>query len=266
MTTPAPPTAALGAEPGFVVRLDQFSGPLDLLLHLLREEQIDIADIPIARIADQFLHAIHDLGLNQAADYLEMAGRLLRLKAQMLLPRREGEEGWEDPRHELVRRLLEYQLIREVAGWLEHAAARRADQHPRGYLPPPPELPPPPLTLDLLELLTAVEKVISEIPSPVLHRVVSRPLDTEGATRRLIEMLAEREQFTWLEALGPRPSIVDVLSMLLALLELAKRGSISLLQSEAFASFVIRREKPPEDPVALPVETPDAAQAPRPAD
>lgn len=267
MTTPAPPTSALGAEPGFVVRLDQFSGPLDLLLHLLREEQIDIADIPIARIADQFLKAIHQLGLNQAADYLEMAGRLLRLKAQMLLPRREGEEGWEDPRHELVRRLLEYQLIREVAGWLERAADRRADQQPRGYLPPPPELPPPPLTLDLLELLTAVEKVISEIPAPVLHRVVARPLDTEGATRRLEAMLEEREEFTWLEALGARPTIVDVLSTLLALLELAKRGRIRLAQSEAFASFVIRREAPPpEDPVAPPVDGADAAESPHPAD
>src|SRR5690606_39346508 len=99
--------SATGIEtppPGFVVALDGFNGPLDLLLHLVREEQIDIADIPIARIADQFLRAIHALGLNQAADYLEMAGRLLRLKAQMLLPRHD-EEGWESPRDELVRRL-----------------------------------------------------------------------------------------------------------------------------------------------------------------
>src|SRR5262245_56836208 len=153
MTAPNGSVPALAGEGGFVVRLDAFNGPLDLLLHLLREEQIDIADIPIARIADQFLAAIHDLGLNQAADYLEMAGRLVRLKAQMLLPRREGEEGWEDPRHELVRRLLEYQLVREVAGWLEQTAGRRADHYPRGYLPPPPEMPPPPLTLDLLQLL-----------------------------------------------------------------------------------------------------------------
>ncbi|HET8763185.1 MAG TPA: segregation/condensation protein A, partial [Gemmatimonadales bacterium] len=98
------------AEDGsaFVVELDQFTGPLDLLLHLLREERIEIADIPIARIADQFLRAIHQLGLNQAADYLDMASRLVRLKAQLLLPRHSDEEGWEDPRAELVRRLLEY--------------------------------------------------------------------------------------------------------------------------------------------------------------
>src|SRR3954464_14749786 len=107
MTAPAPepPTTALGAGPAFVVQLDAFSGPLDLLLHLLREEQLEIADIPIARIADQFLQAVGELGLNQAADYLDMASRLVRLKAQMLLPRRPEEDGWEDPRAELVRRL-----------------------------------------------------------------------------------------------------------------------------------------------------------------
>ena len=158
---PRRPTTALGAGPGFVVQLDAFNGPLDLLLHLLREEQIEIADIPIARIADQFLQAIHELGLNQAADYLDMASRLVRLKAQMLLPRRSEEDGWEDPRAELVRRLLEYQQIREIAVWMGRAAERRAEQFARGYLPPPPELPPPPLTLDLLEMLQAVERVIA---------------------------------------------------------------------------------------------------------
>src|SRR6188472_3487583 len=163
MTAPAPeaPTTALGAGPGFVVQFDAFNGPLDLLLHLLREEQIEIADIPIARIADQFLLAIHELGLNQAADYLDMASRLLRLKAQMLLPRRSEEEGWEDPRAELVRRLLEYQQIKEIALWLGRAAERRAEQFVRGYLPPPPDLPPPPLTVDIVELLQAVERVVA---------------------------------------------------------------------------------------------------------
>src|SRR3954452_8008903 len=138
------PTTALGAGPGFIVELESFSGPLDLLLHLLREEQLEIADIPIARIADQFLQAISELGLNQAADYLDMASRLVRLKAQMLLPRNPDEDGWEDPRAELVRRLLEYKQTRETGFGLEKAADRRAKQSPRGYLPPAPAAPPPP--------------------------------------------------------------------------------------------------------------------------
>ena len=242
MTASEAPTTALGAGSGFVVRLDAFSGPLDLLLHLLREEQIEIHEIPIARIADQFLQAIHELGLNQAADYLDMASRLVRLKAQMLLPRRSEEDGWEDPRAELVRRLLEYQQIREVAVWLGRSAERRAEQFARGYLPLPPELPPPPLTLDLFELLQAVERVIAGIPSPVLHRVVARPLDVEGATRRIEQLLEEREEIGWLDALGPRPTIVDVLSTLLALLELAKRGTVRLTQPAPFTPMVIARD------------------------
>jgi segregation and condensation protein A len=242
MTLPEAPTTALGAGPGFVVELDAYSGPLDLLLHLLREEQLEIADIPIARIADQFLQAIHELGLNQAADYLDMASRLVRLKAQMLLPRNAEDDGWEDPRAELVRRLLEYQQVREIAVWMGRAAERRADALARGYLPPPPELPPPPLALDMLELLQAVERVIAGIPTPVLHRVVARPLDVEGATRRLEDLLDQREQFGWLEALGPRPTIVEVLSTLLALLELAKRGVVRLAQPSPFSPMVIARD------------------------
>ena len=78
------------------------------------------------------------------------------------------------------------------------------------------EQPPPPLTIDLMELLQAVERVVAAIPSPVLHRVVARPLDVEAATRRIEVLLEEREQIGWLDALGPRPTIVQVLSTLLA--------------------------------------------------
>ncbi|MBA3495967.1 MAG: segregation/condensation protein A [Gemmatimonadales bacterium] len=242
MTAPEAPTSALGAGPGFVVQFDAFSGPLDLLLHLLREERIEIAEIPIARIADQFLGAIHELGLDQAADYLDMASRLLRLKVQMLLPRRTEEDGWEDPRAELVRRLLEYQQIREIAVWMGRAAERRAERFARGYLPPLPELPAVPLTLDVMDMLQAVERVIAGMPTPVLHRVIARPLDIETATRRVEQLLDEHEQIGWLQALGPRPTIVDVLSTLLAVLELARRGVLRLVQPAAFVPMVIARD------------------------
>jgi segregation and condensation protein A len=239
---PEAPAQAVGSGAGFVIELEAFSGPLDLLLHLLREEQIEIADIPIARIADQFLQAIHELGLNQAADYLDMASRLVRLKVQMLLPRQTEEDGWEDPRAELVRRLLEYQQIREVAVWMGRAGERRAEQFARGYLPPPPALPPPPLTLNLIDLLSAVERVLAAIPFPVLHRVVARPLDVETATRRIEALLAEQEEIRWLDAVGSAPTLVDVLSTLLALLELAKRGTLRLLQPTPFSPMVIARD------------------------
>jgi segregation and condensation protein A len=245
MSVPSPvnPVAIQGA--GFVVELEQFSGPLDLLLHLIREDEVDITDLPIAKIADQFLAVINELGLNQAADYLEMAARLLRIKAQVLLPRRLGDDEWEDPRSELVRRLLEYQQIRELVTWLQQTAARRAESFGRGYEPPAPDLPPAPLEIELNDLLAAAERVIALIPEPMLHRVVPRPLDVEGATARIHALLAARAEFAWTDVVGPGASVVDVLSAFIALLELAKRGTVKLAQPEPFAPMVIRGESEP---------------------
>jgi len=235
------------AGAGFVVELEKFSGPLDLLLHLIKEDEVDITDLPIAKIADQFLSVIAELGLNQAADYLEMAARLLRIKAQMLLPRRLGDDEWEDPRAELVRRLLEYQQIRELVDWLGHAADARAERFGRGYEAPPPDAPPAPLQIDLNDLLAAAERVISLIPEPMLHRVVPRPLDVEGATARILALLAERETFGLRDAVGgPPATLVDVLSTFIALLELAKRSSLTLSQPEPFGPMVITRALPHE--------------------
>ena len=240
--TAAVPTGS----PGFVVELEKFSGPLDLLLHLIREDEVDITDLPIAKIADQFLSVINDLGLNEAADYLEMAARLLRIKAQMLLPRRMGDDEWEDPRAELVRRLLEYQQIRELVDWLGRAQDARAERFGRGYEAPPADAPPAPLQIDLNDLLAAAERVISLIPDPMPHRVVPRPLDVEGATARINALLAEHETFGWKEAVGPQATLVDVLSTFIALLELAKRSSLTLSQTEPFGPMVIQRATPRE--------------------
>ncbi|HWP38083.1 MAG TPA: segregation/condensation protein A [Gemmatimonadales bacterium] len=229
------------ADRPFLVQLDAFSGPLDLLLHLIREQEIDIADIPIGRIADQFLAAIHQLGLNEAADYLEMAAYLLRIKVAMLLPRPLGDDEWEDPRAELVRRLLEYEQIREIADWVSRQAGERSDRFARGLLPEAAELPPPPLLLDLQELLATAERLVEGLPGQVLHRVVPRPLDTEGATLRIRELLATRERFDLLELLGSAPTVTDVISCLIALLELARLGELIVSQDVPFGSVAITR-------------------------
>jgi segregation and condensation protein A len=237
------PAAAPRAEgeAGFVVSLERFSGPLDLLLHLIRREEIDIWDIPIARIADQFLAVIATLGLDEAAEYLEMAARLLRIKAQMLLPRRGDEEAWEDPRHELVRRLLEYQQIREVVDWMGRAVRRRSERHARGLIPPAPDVPLPPPVFDLAELVQALERVLAMIPDPIMYRIAPRPLDVEGAQRRVMEWLGERERFILGELLGDAPTVIDILSALVGILELARRGTCTVNQSAAFAPVMVER-------------------------
>src|SRR6476646_5632646 len=171
MTAMYSPELSASTDSGFVVELTAFSGPLDLLLSLIREEQLDIYDIPIARICEQFVLRIRTLGLNEAAEYLEMAARLLRIKAQMLLPRGDVET-WDDPRAELVRRLLEYQQMREVVDVLERRGEERRNQFARAYLPQSAATPQAPLALSVAELLSAVDRVLRAVRQPNIHEVV----------------------------------------------------------------------------------------------
>ncbi len=226
----------------FVVELTEFSGPLDLLLTLIREEQVDIYDIPIARVAEQFLVRIRTLQLNEAADYLEMAARLLRIKAQMLLPRSEGEEGWDDPRAELVRRLLEYQQMREVVDVLERAGEERRNRFARAYLPQAAAPPESPLALSLSELLAAVDRILRVAKEPAVHDVLPRSVDVPGAISVIRALLALRAHAMWTDLVqrGAEPWLV--LSTLLGLLEMAKLGECRVQQPRPFANVEITRD------------------------
>lgn len=228
----ASPTAS-----GFAVELPQFSGPLDLLLTLIREEQVDIYDIPIARIAQQFVSRIQTLELNEAAEYLEMAARLLRIKAQMLLPAGNQEE-WEDPRAELVRRLLEYQQMREVVDVLERRGEERRNHFARAFLPTQPA-PQAPLALSLVELLAAVDRVLRAASRPDMHDVVPRALDVPGAIEIIRAVIAIRARTLLSEMLVTTREPWQVLSMLLGLLELAKLGELRVLQARPFSNVEI---------------------------
>jgi len=234
--------AAGGAsESGFVVELTAFSGPLDLLLTLIREEQVDIYDIPIARICEQFVIRIRTLGLNEAAEYLEMAARLIRIKAQMLLPRGD-EEQWEDPRGELVRRLLEYQQMREVVDILERRGEERRNQFARAYIPASPEPPQAPLALSLAELLSAVDRVLRAAKQPHMHEVIPRALDVPGAIATIRSVLTLRARILWTEILAGDAEPWQILSTLLGLLELAKLGELRVAQPKPFADVEITRD------------------------
>jgi segregation and condensation protein A len=230
------------APPSFVVELTEFSGPLDLLLTLIREEQVDIYDIPIARIAAQFVLRIRTLQLNEAADYLEMAARLLRIKAQMLLPRTDGEEAWDDPRAELVRRLLEYQQMREVVDVLERAGEERRNRFARAYVPQAPAPPEAPLALSLSELLAAVDRILRVARDPAIHDVIPRAIDVPGAIVVIRELLAIRARARWTDLVPYGAEPWQVLSTLLGLLEMAKLGECRVAQPRPFANVEITRD------------------------
>jgi segregation and condensation protein A len=227
-----------------VVELPEFSGPLDLLLSLIRDERLDVYDIPIARVAEQFLARIGHLALDEAADYLEMAARLLRIKAQLLLPRSGDDEGWEDPRAELVRRLLEYQQIREVVEHLDRLGEERRDRFVRGATGSAAALPAgvPPLALSLTELLSAVDRVLRVAREPTVHDVVPRALDVAGAITTVRGVLALRASTRWTDVVGSDAEPWQILSVLLALLEMAKLGELRLQQPRPFAVVEIARE------------------------
>jgi segregation and condensation protein A len=236
-------TPGYAPESSFIVELDQFSGPLDLLLTLIREEQVEITDIPIARVCEQFLMRIHSLGLGEAAEYLEMAARLLRIKVQMLLPRHGDDEMWDDPRAELVRRLLEYQQMREVVDVLERRGDDRRNRFARGYCPDDPAPPPRgPLALSLPELFAAVDRVLRFAREPLVHEVTARSLDVDGAISTIMSVLAHRAHARWRDLIVADAAPWQVLSALLALLELARRGDLKVYQPSPFASMEIRRD------------------------
>jgi segregation and condensation protein A len=236
---------AIAPEQGdgtFVVDFAGFNGPLDLLLTLIRDEQVDIYDIPVARICEQFLGRMHELKLNEAAEYLEMAARLIRIKAQMLLPRKEGADQWDDPRAELVRRLLEYQQMREVVDLLERLGDDRRNRFGRTYMAQAAAPPPAPLALSLTDLLVAVDRVLRAARKPTIHEVIPRSLDVDGAMLTVRAVLALRAHARWRDVVRADAEPWEILSALLALLELAKRSELHLTQPRPFADVEIRRE------------------------
>ena len=242
---------AVPREGFLLVEIERFQGPLDLLLHLIRTQDIDIFDIPIARITDQFLRALRGIGardLDGAGEFLEMAATLIRIKAQMLLPRT-GEEEDEDPRAELVRRLLEYEQIREICRRLSAAEADRARRFSKGYVPPRPRRPvaDSPLETTWEELYETALRV--ETPEPRRqHRVTPRTISMEDKVVLILDSLREttRVEFSRL-LLGFQEKMHGVMTFL-AGLELTRRRLLYLRQTKPFAElWIYRREEPWEE-------------------
>jgi segregation and condensation protein A len=236
---PEPPTTALGAGPAFVVQLDAFSGPLDLLLHLLREEQLEIADIPIARIADQFLQAIGELGLNQAADYLDMASRLVRLKAQMLLPRGSEEDGWEDPRAELVRRLLEYEQIKLAAARLDALPVLGRD-FLRAQVTIEQSLEPRFPDVEVDELREAWLDILKRAKLNQHHKITREQLSVREHMSIVLRTLQGRRFVEFDDLFDVTRGAQVMVVTFIALLELARERLLEITQAEAFAPLYVR--------------------------
>lgn len=238
------------------VRLDVFEGPLDLLLYLIRKNEIDIYDIPIAEVARQYMEyaeAIQELNLEQAGDFLLMAATLMKIKSQMLLPRQEGEEEEEDPREELVRRLLEYQQYKEAAGWLGEQEATHRDIHYRGGFQDPlwdsREQPESDglRQVTLFDLLAAFKQALNSAPKVAYHRVERIEVTVEERITFVSETLDRRGQALFLDLVFGMPRIV-IVATFLAILELLKQGRILIRQTRPYEDiWLYKREDQPGD-------------------
>lgn len=227
----------------FTVELDRFAGPLDLLLQLIRSQNIDIFDIPIARITQQFLAAIDTAmmtGLEQAGEFLEVAATLIRIKAQMLFPRARDDEAADDPRADLVRHLLEYEHFREAARRMTDAEGFRSRLYPRRYGEPRPALraAPHPLTTTWPELYAAARSIEPRTEPPDPTHIVDTPGVRVEDKIALVASALEQSPRVEFSALVPiRGTPRDVAATVLACLELAKRQVLRLRQASPFATL-----------------------------
>jgi segregation and condensation protein A len=253
MRLPTPTSAqVVRSDDQFVVDLERFQGPLDLLLHLIRSQDIDIFDVPIADITAQFVAAIEGvedrLSLERAGEFLEMAATLVRIKAQMLLPRHEDLLQDEDPRSDLVRRLLEYELFREIAVALSSAEAERALHRGKGYVEPrpPPDVAELPLELTLEQLL----EIAVSLPAPPEkrpHRAPVRPITVDEKIELWVESLKRKARvpFDWF--VQRWKTRMHAVMSFLACLELAKRGRARLRQERPFGTLWVYRGEDDKD-------------------
>ena len=234
-----------------VVETERFHGPLDLLLHLIRTQDVDIFDIPIARITRQFLEAIEvlaDADMDEAGEFLEMAAALVRIKARMLLPASAGEED-HDPRAELVRRLLEYEMIREVAARLRAAENDRGRRFEKGYVPPRPRprAAEKPLEVTWEDLLAAALRVEAPAERDVEHRVAARPVAMREKIGLIVGTVRKARRIEFASLVAPWRDRMHGVMTLLAGLELGRRRVVSLRQREHFSPLWFYRGRNLDD-------------------
>ena len=248
-------------QTGVTFKLPRFEGPLDLLLHLLKRDEIDIHDIPISHITKQYLDYIElmrMLDLDVAGEFLVMAATLMRIKAKMLLPlpssNDDEEEG--DPREELVQRLMEYRLYKEAAGSFQGREALRRTWHERGQVPTEDDAGPLPLApATLFDLLGALQRVMARKPQQAIYTVQTEEFDIEDKMSLIARTVAEEGELRFSQIMERATTRMEIIVSFMALLELIKIGTVLCVQDANFDDILILprlTEGRPEDASAAP--------------
>jgi len=225
------------------VILDAFEGPLDLLLYLIRRQNLDVLDIPIADITGQYMKYIElmeDLRLELAAEYLVMAAMLAEIKSRMLLPRPVEVDEEDDPRAELVRRLQEYERYKQAAEDIDRIPRVGRDVFPVEVQAPEKQVVRKPPEVSLQELLIAAKEAMTRAELFSHHHIQMEALSVRERMSMVLEVTGSDEFTPFISLFQPAEGRMGVVVALLAVLELIKESLIELVQSEPFAPIYIR--------------------------
>jgi len=226
------------------VFLEAFEGPLDLLLYMIKRQNLDILDIPIAEITHQYMEYVDlmkEIRLELAAEYLVMAAMLAEIKSRMLLPRPSAESEEEDPRAELVRRLQEYERFKKAAEDINTLPQLNRDVFPVAVEPPSRSrlvrLDP---KVDLPEVLMAFREVLARAEMFSHHHVLMEPLSVRERMSSILSVVNDKKFTEFVTLFTPEEGRRGVVVTLLAILELLKESLIEMIQTETYGPIYVK--------------------------
>lgn len=231
----------------YQVELTGFQGPMDLLLHLINKEKVDIYDIPISRITEQFIKHIEVMqiiNLETAGEFIAMAATLMVIKMKMLMPtHQETEEEEEDPRAELVRKLLEYKRFKEAAAALHRQEEERRHYHLRQTkFPFQQELDlEPQLRIEMYDLLAALAGIFDRLQAKPIHEIVREPYTVEEKMSLIEEKIGTGGTVNFTDLFLSDTVKMEVIVTFIAVLELVKRGRLDFVQTKVHGEIWIHR-------------------------
>ena len=232
----------------YKIKLDQFEGPLDLLLFFIKRDELDIYDIPISKITKEFLeyvNLIKMLDLETAGDFILMASTLMRIKVRMLLPREIDEKGEEiDPRSELIQALLEYKKYKEVSEELSYMESKQRKINFRGNFQEDFKVAPPDFdtllkNITVFDLAKAFKTAIDNIQPEIVHEIEKINITIDEQIIFILDNLLKDAEVNFLKLVAGMNEKIRIVITFIALLELTKVGEIGLRASNDFNDFII---------------------------
>ncbi|MDD3345231.1 MAG: segregation/condensation protein A [Candidatus Omnitrophica bacterium] len=237
----------------YKIRLNMFEGPLDLLLYLVKKDHLNIYDIPIAEVTRQYLEYIdlmQLLDLEIAGDFLVMAATLMQIKSKMLLPASESpdEEEQEDPRAELVKKLLEYEKFKQIADNLREKETSQQDVFRRPKTEPPSGQEEAAkegayFEASLFDLINAFSRALKDVPREVFYEVIKDQFTVEQKVHDILHLLLIENEIRLSALFKKSKDKLEIIVIFLAILELTKMKEIVARQDAAFEDIVISRNK-----------------------